>query len=91
MKSPDIIKGTTTIELDMGTSELADIIFAALLPETKSIPSDRAITRVSSNGSKIILHIDAGDLTSMRAAINSFLLWVSGSQRAADSVIDQKS
>ncbi len=91
MKSPDIIAGQTTIELEMESPELASIIFAALLPETKSIPSDRAITKVSSNGSKIIIHIDAGDLTSMRAAINSFLLWVSGSQRAAESVIDQKS
>ncbi len=90
MKSPDIINGQTTIELDMGTDEFAAIILSALLPETKSIPSDRAKTKVSSNGSKIIIQIDAGDLTSMRAAINSFLSWVSGSQRAVDSVIGQK-
>ena len=91
MKNPEIIGGQTTIELDMGSTELASIIYTALLPETKSIPSDRAITQVSSKGSKIIIQIDAGDLTSMRAAINSFLLWVSGSQRAAATVIDQQS
>ncbi|MHA1928378.1 MAG: KEOPS complex subunit Pcc1, partial [Candidatus Thorarchaeota archaeon] len=76
MKNPDIIGGHTIIELDMESPELAGIIMAALLPETRSIPSDRALTKVTSTGSKIIIQIDAGDLTSMRAAINSFLLWV---------------
>ena len=41
------------------------------------------------DGDLLIITIDAGDLTALRAAMNSFLAWISGSVRAVESVTGQ--
>ena len=89
MSNLEIISGQATLEIDLETPEVAEIIFEALIPETESIPSERATTRLSLDGSKLTIHIQAGDLTAMRASMNSFLAWVSSSKRAIDYVIRQ--
>ncbi len=89
MSNLEIIKGQATLEIDLGTHEVAEIIFEALIPETESIPSERATTRLTLDGSKLVIQIQAGDITAMRASMNSYLAWVSSSKRAIDSVIRQ--
>ncbi len=79
-------QATLSINLD---PELIDIIFSAIQPETESVPSDRAITHLSKTNEQLIVTIDAGDLTALRAAMNSFLAWISGSLRAIESVTGQ--
>jgi len=85
-----ITNGKATLEIDLGRPEMVDILYAALEPETVSVPSDRAQAILSKNGSQLVITIDAGDLTALRAAMNSYLAWISGSIRAVDSVTDKK-
>ena len=80
------VTGTSVLEIPLDSERKANILYSALLPETESIPSDRASTRVSVRGSSLIIEIDANDLTAMRAALNSFIAWISACMRTIDSI-----
>lgn len=83
-----VLGGDAVIDIDMGSEERARIIRQALEPETSAI-TDRSTTQIELSGSQLILKISADDLTAMRAAINSFLSWISACERILDSVIGQ--
>ncbi len=73
----------------MENSELAEILLKALKPETLSVPSDRARVTLTRKHDALIITIEADDLTALRAAMNSYLAWISGSLGAMDSVTGQ--
>jgi len=81
-----VVSGRTFVEMDMGSSEMAQTILSALEPETESVPSERATTTIRVDGPKLIIEILAEDLTALRAAMNSFLAWISGAKRALEYV-----
>ena len=81
-----VVSGRTFVEMDMGSSEMAQTILYALEPETESVPSERATTTIRVDGPKLIIEILAEDLTALRAAMNSFLAWISGAKRALEYV-----
>ncbi len=81
-----VVSGRTIIEMDLGLSEMAQTILCALEPETESVPSERATTTIRADESKLVLEILAEDLTALRAAMNSFLAWISGAKRALEYV-----
>jgi len=83
---PSDVKGNSTLEIPLESEELAKILYSALLPETESIPSERATTNVSVKGSSLIVEIVANDLTAMRAALNSYVAWISACMRTIDSI-----
>ncbi len=78
--------GTSVLEIELDSEQEAKVIYDALLPETQSVPSDRAETSVTVQGSSVRIEIRAGDLTALRAAMNSFLAWVSACKRTLDSL-----
>ncbi|TFG96611.1 hypothetical protein E4H12_10680 [Candidatus Thorarchaeota archaeon] len=80
------VKGNSVLEIPLDSEKIANIIYSALLPETESIPSDRATTSVSVKGSSLVVEIVANDLTAMRAAINSYIAWISACLRTIDSI-----
>ncbi|MGY5872832.1 MAG: KEOPS complex subunit Pcc1 [Candidatus Thorarchaeota archaeon] len=80
------VKGNSIIEIPVESEKMANILYSALLPETESISSDRATTSVSVKGSSLIVEIDANDLTAMRAALNSFIAWISACMRTMESI-----
>jgi len=80
------VTGTSVLEFPLESERVAHILYSALLPETKSIASDRATTKVSVKGSSLIVEIVANDLTAMRAALNSFVAWISACMRTIDSI-----
>ncbi|MFW9960020.1 MAG: KEOPS complex subunit Pcc1 [Candidatus Thorarchaeota archaeon] len=84
------VKSKSALEIPVESKQKAKILHAALLPETESIPSDRANSRVTVRGSSLIVEIEASDLTAMRASLNSFVAWISACLRTIDS-IDAKS
>ena len=45
--SLNIVAGKSVIEIPLESQKTAEILLAALTPETKSGPSDRATTKVS--------------------------------------------
>jgi tRNA threonylcarbamoyladenosine modification (KEOPS) complex Pcc1 subunit len=82
-------RGRAILEIELESEALASILCAALIPETQSVSSERATTSVSTKGSTLIIDVTAGDLTALRAAMNSFMAWVSGSAGAVSSVTGQ--
>ena len=84
--TPSDVKGNSILEIPLESKRMANILYSALLPETESIPSERATTNVSVKGSSLIVEIVANDLTAMRAALNSYVAWISACMRTIDSV-----
>jgi len=84
------VKSKSVLEIRVESEQKARILYAALLPETESIPSDRANSSVTVRGSSLVVEIDASDLTAMRASLNSFVAWISACLRTMDN-IDAKS
>ncbi len=80
------IDGYSILEIPLESERIANILYSALLPETESIPSDRATTEVHVRGSSIVVEINARDLTAMRAALNSYIAWISACLRTINSV-----
>lgn len=89
MSSERITQGVAKVEIELESIEMVDILFAALEPETVSVPSDRARAILSKEGTQLIVTIEAGDLTALRASMNSYLAWISASMRAVESVTDK--
>ncbi len=85
-----MLGGHAVLEIDLESSQMAETIRSALEPETDSVPSERSATQVRAEGTRLIIEITAEDLTALRAAMNSYLAWISGSKRALESV-DQES
>ncbi len=83
---PCIISGKSIIEIPLESKETAEILLAALNPETRSSPSERAITRVSVQDTVLIIEVEAGDITALRAAMNSYLAWVSACAKSIAQV-----
>lgn len=54
----------------------AEIILKALEPEIKSSPSHRASVKLKMDGRNLDMNILAEDVTSLRAAINSYIRWI---------------
>ena len=84
--NPKLLNGHATIEIELESVELAKTLFSALNPETKSVPSERADTQLNLNGNILEIDIRAVDLTALRAALNSFLAWLSGCEKVIKAV-----
>lgn len=84
-----IKQGRAVIEIPMESDEIAETIRSAIDPETNSAPSDRARAAVAIRGSVLVIKISSSDLTSLRAAMNSYITWVSASLDTIDAVLGQ--
>lgn len=82
--NPSIVGGKSTIEIPVGSKRTAEMLLAALQPETESGPSDRAITRVSIRDSVLVIEVEASDITALRAAMNSYIAWISACLRTVE-------
>ena len=74
--------GHAKIEVELESAEIAKTLYLALKPETKSVQSERANTKLDLRDNLLLIDVKAEDLTALRAAINSFLAWLSGSRKA---------
>ncbi|MGY5855419.1 MAG: KEOPS complex subunit Pcc1 [Candidatus Thorarchaeota archaeon] len=84
--SSNIVAGKSVIEIPLESQKTAEILLAALTPETKSGPSDRATTRVSLRNTVLIIEVEAADITALRAAMNSYIAWVSACIKSIEQV-----
>jgi len=80
------VKSRSILEIPLESEQKARILCSALTPETESIPSDRATSTVTVNGSSLIVRIEANDLTAMRASLNSYVAWISACMRTLESI-----
>ena len=80
------VKGNSILEIPLESERIAKILYSALLPETESIPSERATTSISVKGSSLVVEIIANDLTAMRAALNSYIAWISACMKTIEAI-----
>lgn len=81
------IEGSATLRIELESPELAKTILEALQPETTSSPTDRATASLRVEDCVLVIEINASDLTALRAAMNSYLAWVSASKRLSESLV----
>lgn len=67
-------------------SKLAKIVEGSLLPEAERPISERSSVQVRTEDDKIALTFEASDVAAMRAAINSYLRWVTAIMDAVETV-----
>ncbi len=84
--SNDNINGSAILEIPMESNKVATILYQALLPETESIPSDRANSTVSIENEMLVVKIEANDLTALRASLNSFSAWIAACIATLESI-----
>jgi tRNA threonylcarbamoyladenosine modification (KEOPS) complex Pcc1 subunit len=65
---------------------MASAVFRALEPEARSAPTGRSKIEVSRRGSAVEISILSRDLSSMRAAVNTFLRLASACQGALEAL-----
>lgn len=80
------INGFAILEIPLKTKEMAKILYNALLPETESIPSDRATSKVSIMDSTLVVEVRATDLTALRASLNSYTAWIEACMATLESI-----
>ena len=78
-----------TLKFQLSDSETCTLLHDALVLESGYNPNDRAQVRLKTEGNYLILKIQAKDITSARASINSFLKWINLSLQVI-SITDKK-
>ncbi len=66
-----------TVEIEVEENMEAETVYAALLPETMSAPTSRTKAKIYASKQKIKIIIETDTTSSLRAALNSYLSWVS--------------
>jgi KEOPS complex subunit Pcc1 len=75
---------TNRAELTFRT-EHADVVVRALSPEmSEKIP--RTVVDVSKGEGEVTIRVEADDLTSLRAALNSYIRWANVAEETAEEV-----
>ena len=69
-------RAQATICLGFKSDEQLTVTLKALEPETRLSPSTRFQARVERKDNLLVLHLEARDVSALRAAINSYLSWV---------------
>ena len=82
--SSSLVRGKSRIEIPLDSKKTAELLLAALSPETRSGPSDRATTSISTQDNVLVINIEANDITALRAAMNSYIAWVSACLRTVE-------
>ena len=66
----------TELQMEFESSEDAEVILKSIEPEINTSPSDKSFTRVDLKNNILTIEIDAADATTLRAALNSYLRWI---------------
>ena len=73
----DILTGIETeLEIEFDTSKEAEIVLKSIKPEISGSPSDRTSVSTDIHENTLKLTIDAQDIASFRASLNSYLRWI---------------
>lgn len=65
------------VEVKLPTQKAAKAIFSAINPEKRSLITERSrITQITLQKTKVMIEIEAEDLTALRASTDSKLRWL---------------
>jgi tRNA threonylcarbamoyladenosine modification (KEOPS) complex Pcc1 subunit len=68
------------------TPEVAGIVKGSLIPEAEQPISQRSNVEVEAKDGRLVISMDAHDVTALRAAFNSYIRWVGAIMDVVDSV-----
>lgn len=71
------MKRKAVIHIELPSEKMVKTLFKALLPETEKPSTSRSKISIEGESKKLILQIEAKDTSALRAALNSYLRWVS--------------
>ncbi|MEM2339712.1 MAG: KEOPS complex subunit Pcc1 [Candidatus Bathyarchaeia archaeon] len=74
------------IILRLGSRRMANALFRALEPEAKSAPTGRSGVGISRKGNVVEISILSRDLSSLRAAVNTYLRLASACQGTLEAL-----
>jgi tRNA threonylcarbamoyladenosine modification (KEOPS) complex Pcc1 subunit len=75
-----------TIEIDFGSTKIADTVYDSVFPETKQPRSFRSNTTLSRKNKVLRLTIKSKDLVALRAASSAFLRFVCAALKTINTV-----
>jgi KEOPS complex subunit Pcc1 len=78
-----MINAEVSIQL---SPEVAAIVKESLIPEAKHPISQRSNVEVEASEGKLVISMEASDVTALRAAFNSYIRWVKAIMNVVDSV-----
>jgi tRNA threonylcarbamoyladenosine modification (KEOPS) complex Pcc1 subunit len=70
------MKAEASVSIEFKSEKFLETVFKALKPETLSPPTRRSKTSVTVEGKTLTLKFEAKNTTALRAALNSYLMWV---------------
>ncbi|NLB75226.1 MAG: hypothetical protein GX799_01990 [Crenarchaeota archaeon] len=65
-----------TINLVFYSENQVNILWSALSPETKALPTRRISIKLEKNSNCLVLVVEAEDTVALRATLNSYLRWI---------------
>jgi len=83
------IEGEVSINIEFEGEEKARIVYKALIAELLNPPTYRSNVKITLNGRLIKIKIFSRDLVSLRAAVNSYMKWLSAILGAVEVLEDE--
>jgi KEOPS complex subunit Pcc1 len=80
IKEPSSMRVRTEAEVEIAfpLPRMGHVVAEAIRPELEDSPADRSIVKlIVDEDGKMTLHISATDTSALRAALNSYLRWIS--------------
>lgn len=63
-------------EFEIELGEHSEIVYSSLIPELKNTPSEKSNISLALEGGTINLRVEAEDIVSLRAALNTWLRFI---------------
>jgi len=71
------MKAWAVVRLKFSSSRQLRVVLRAVEPETRSQPTPRSRVQVRGEGETLLITFEASDTVALRAAVNSYLRWIS--------------
>ena len=84
------VKNECLIKLDFDNDFVAKLMFKALSPEASTVLFERVKVFLSLEGHYLLVELSASDTVALRAAINSWLRWISTLEKVYNLFVKNK-
>ena len=84
------VKNECLIKLDFDNDFVAKLMFKALNPEVSTVLFERVKVFLSLEGHSLLVELSATDTVALRAAINSWLRWISVLEKVYNLFVKHK-
>jgi len=90
LSSLNKVKNECFIKIDFDNDFVAELMFKALSPETLTVIFERVKVFLYLKGHSLLIELSALDTVALRAAINSWLRWISTLEKVYNLFVNNK-